>query len=57
MTAWYWDNIVTYCNPDNKVSLGIVEGIRKKVRVIQWIAYGIKDREYPKLKIFFLPEM
>jgi superfamily II DNA or RNA helicase len=49
---------VSYCNPNNKVSLGLVEGINNKVHVIQRRAYGIKDREYLKLKILssFLPE-
>ncbi|MDG6005193.1 MAG: hypothetical protein E3K29_05025 [Candidatus Brocadia sp.] len=51
--------MVSYCNPSNKVSPGLVEGINNKVRVIQRGAYGIKDREYLKLKILssFLPEL
>ena len=59
MIERHWDSIVSYCNPTNKVSLGLVEGINNKVRVIQRRAYGIKDREYLKLKILssFLPEL
>ena len=59
MIERHWDGIVSYCNPNNKISLGLVEGINNKVRVIQRRAYGIKDREYLKLKILtaFLPEL
>jgi len=48
---------MSYCNSSNKVSPGLVEGINNKVCVIQRRAYGIKDREYLKLKILssFLP--
>lgn len=51
MIERHWDNIVNYCNPENKVSPGVVAGINNKVRVIQRRAYGIKDRVYLKLKI------
>ncbi|GAB61156.1 MAG: ISL3 family transposase [Candidatus Jettenia sp.] len=59
MIERHWDNIVSYCNPDNKISLGLVEGINNKVRVIQRRAYGIKDRDYlkPKILTAFLPEL
>ena len=59
MIERHWDNSVSYCNPDNKVSLGLVEGINNKVRVIQRRAYGIKDRVYLRLKILtsFLPDL
>lgn len=59
MIERHWDSIVSYCNPNNNISLGLVEGINNKVRVIQRRAYGIKDREYLKLKILssFLPEL
>ncbi|MDN3510227.1 MAG: transposase [Candidatus Jettenia sp.] len=35
MIERHWDGIVSYCNPNNKVSLGLVEGINNKVRIIQ----------------------
>ena len=59
MIERHGDNIVSYCNPDNKVSLGLVEGIHNKVCVIQRRAYGIKDRVYLRLKILtsFLPDL
>ena len=29
------DGIAAYCKPENKVSLGFVEGLNNKIRVIQ----------------------
>jgi transposase len=46
-----WDGIASYCHPDNKVSLGFMEGLNNKIRVIQRRAYGIKDQEYLLLKV------
>ena len=51
MIEKHWDGIVSYCHPDNKVSLGFMEGLNNKIRVIQRKAYGIKDIEYLKLKV------
>ena len=39
----HWDGIAAYCRPDNKVSLGFVEGLNNKIRVIQRRAYGLRD--------------
>jgi transposase len=47
----HWDGIVSYCHPDYKVSLGFMEGLNNKIRVIQRRAYGIKDQEYLMLKV------
>jgi transposase len=47
----HWDGIVNYCHPGNKVSLGFMEGLNNKIRVIQRRAYGIKNDEYLSLKI------
>jgi transposase len=47
----HWEGIVSYCNPENKVPLGFVEGFNNKVRVIQRRAYGLHDEEYLSLKI------
>jgi len=47
----HWDGIVSYCHPDNKVSLGFMEGLNNKIRVIQRRAYGIRNDEYLSLKI------
>jgi transposase len=41
-----WDGIVAYCMPENKVSLGFVEGLNTKIRVFQRRAYGLRDEEY-----------
>ncbi len=55
----HWDGIASYCHPENKVSLGWVEGINNKIRVLQRRAYGYRDEEYLKLKIVaaFLPPL
>lgn len=47
----HWDGIAAYCKPDNKVSLGFVEGLNNKIRVFQRRAYGLRDEEYLRLKI------
>jgi transposase len=31
----HWDGIAAYCKPENKVSLGFVEGLNNKIRVFQ----------------------
>ena len=51
MIARHWDGIAAYCQPENKVSLGFVEGLNNKIRVIQRRAYGLRDEEYLRLKI------
>jgi transposase len=47
----HWDGIAAYCRPENKVSLGFVEGLNNKIRVIQRRAYGLPDEDYLRLKI------
>ena len=47
----HWDGIAAYCRPENKVSLGFVEALNNKIRVIQRRAYGLRDEEYLRLKI------
>lgn len=51
MIERHWDGIASYCHPENKVSLGFVEGLNNKIRVIQRRAYGLRDEEYLRLKI------
>ena len=51
MIERHWDGIVSYCHPDNKVSLGSMEGLNNKIRVIQRRAYGIRNDEYLRLKV------
>jgi transposase len=51
MIERHWDGIAAYCKPENKVSLGFVEGLNNKIRVIQRRAYGLNDEEYLRLKI------
>jgi transposase len=55
----HWDGIAAYCQPENKVSLGFVEGLNNKIRVIQRRAYGLRDEEYLRLKILtcMLPQL
>lgn len=55
----HWEGIAAYCLPENKISLGFVEGLNNKIRVIQRRAYGLRDEEYLRLKILtcMLPEI
>jgi transposase len=59
MIERHWDGIVSYCKPENKVSLGCVEGLNNTIRVIQRTAYGFRDEEYLSMKIIthFLPPL
>jgi len=59
MIEKHWDGIAAYCRPENKVSLGFVEGLNNKIRVIQRRAYGLRDEDYLRLKILTctLPEL
>ena len=59
MIERHWDGIAAYCSPENNVSLGVVEGLNNKIRVLQRRAYGYRDEEYLKLKIIaaFLPPL
>lgn len=54
----HWEGIAAYFKPENKVSLGFVEGLNNKIRVIQRRSYGLRDEEYLRLKVLtcMLPE-
>jgi transposase len=47
----HWDGITVFCQLEEKVSLGFVEGLNNKIRVIQRRAYGLRDEEYLRLKV------
>jgi transposase len=51
MIERHWDGIAAFCQWENKVSLGFVEGLNNKIRVIQRRAYGLRDEEYIRLKV------
>jgi len=51
MVERHWEGIAAHCKPENKVSLGFVEGLNNKIRVIQRRAYGLRDEEYLRLKV------
>jgi transposase len=55
----HWEGIAAYCQPQNKVPLGFVEGLNNKIRVLQRRAYGLRDEEYLRLKVLtcMLPEI
>ena len=55
----HWEGIAAYCQPENKVSLGFVEGLNNKIRVIQRRAYGLRNEEYFRLKVLtcMLPQL
>ncbi len=43
MIEKHWEGIAAYSKPENKVSLGFVEELNNKIRVIQRRAYGLRD--------------
>jgi transposase len=47
----HWDGITAFIQSEEKVSLGFVEGLNNKIRVIQRRAYGLRDEEYLRLKV------
>ena len=51
MIERHWDGIAAYCQAESKVSLGFVEGLNNKMRVIQRRAYGLRDEKYLRLKV------
>ena len=51
MVGRHRDRIASYCKPENKVPLGFVGGLNNKIRVVQRRAYGLREEEYPRLKI------
>jgi transposase len=51
MIERHWPGIAAYCQRENKVALGFVEGLNNKIRVLQRRAYGLRDEEYLRLKI------
>ena len=59
MIERHWDGIAAYCAAENKVSLGFVEGLNNKIRVLQRRAYGLRDPAYLRLKVLtcMLPEL
>jgi transposase len=59
MVAIHWDGIEAYCHEENRVPLGLVEGLNNKFRAIQRRAYGFRDEEYLRLKILtcMLPKL
>jgi transposase len=54
-----WEGIAAYCTAEENISLGFVEGLNTKIRVIQRRAYGLRDEEYLRLKglTCMLPEI
>ena len=59
MIERHWDCIAAYAKARNKVSLGFVEGLNNKIRVIRRRLYGLRDEECLRLKIltFMLKEI
>jgi transposase len=51
MIEKHWHGMVAYCDEENQVMLGFVEGFNNKIRAIQRRAYGLRDEEYLRLKI------
>jgi transposase len=51
MIESHWDGIAAFIQSEDKVSLGFVEGLNNKIRVIQRRAYWLRDEEYLRLKV------
>jgi transposase len=51
MVESHWEGIAAFIQLEDKVSLGFVEGLNNKIRVIQRRAYGLRDDEYLRLKV------
>ena len=51
MIESHWGGIAAFIQSEEKVSLGFVEGLNNKIRVIQRRAYGLRDEEYLRLKV------
>jgi transposase len=56
---WHRDGIAAHCQPENTISLGFVEDLNTKIRVVQRRAYRTRDEEYLRLKILtcILPDI
>ena len=54
----HWEGIVSDCGPENKASLGVMEGLNNKIRPLQRRAFGIKDLRTLKLKVLtsYIPD-
>jgi len=46
-----WVGIVSFCEPDNKVTLGFVERLSNKIRRLQKRTFGYHDEDYFRQKI------
>lgn len=59
MVERHWDGIAAFIRLEEKISLGFVEGLNNKIRVLQRRAYGLCDEEYLRLKVLtcMLPEI
>jgi hypothetical protein len=51
MIERHWPGIAAYCQPENKVVFGFVEGLYNTIRVLQQRAHGLRDDEYLRLRI------
>ncbi len=51
MIERHWDGIAAFIRLEEKISLGFVEGLNNKIRVLQRRAYGLCDEEYLRLKV------
>ena len=51
MVERHWDGITAFIRLEEKISLGFVEGLNNKIRVLQRRAYGLWDEEYLRLKV------
>lgn len=55
---WHRHHITLYCKRENKVGLGLAEGLNNKIRGVPCNAFGDRDEKFLKLQIIasFLPQ-
>jgi transposase len=51
MIERYWVGRAAYCKPENKISLGFIERLNNKIRMLQRRAYELRDEEHLRLKV------
>lgn len=51
MIESHWEGIAAFIQLGEKVSLGFVEELNNKIRVIQRRSYGLRDEAYLRLKV------
>ena len=52
MIERHWDGIAAFCKSENKVSLGFVEGLNNKIRVVTRRSYGFRTFDAMEIALY-----